>query len=248
MQNKNYMNAEQILPPQLFEQVQQFAAGRLLYVPLPRASARPWGEGTGQRSYYRKRNQMICNQYGYGVSISRLAEEYCLSRETIKKIVYNRRSRQNLPFYPNAASAEQYNRAELLEEWVHTYLLYERKNRAFSDGLHQKPRYYVGPAAVPLTLYTRSSGPEEHAKWRVHPLVWERRVTAWQQRIRQQAPLPPLIVGYTEGRFELNCGSPLYEALIREGLRSFPVIFWCSSTADLRALEKIFSSSMATFV
>lgn len=246
MQDKNYINAEQILPPQLLEQVQKYAAGKLLYVPTTETEARPWGESTGQRSYYRKRNQMIRNKFHYGVGISKLAAEYFLSQETIKKIVYNRKEDRDLPFYPSAASAEQYGRENLLEEWVHTYLLFERKNKEFSEGLYREPRYYLGPLAMPLSLYSRSSGPEEHMKWRVHPVVWEEKVALWQQRIREQAVLPPLIVGYAGGRLELNCGSPLYEALVREEIRYYPVILWCSSEADQEDFGRKYLENMAT--
>ena len=248
MQDKNYVNAEQVLPPQLLEQVQRYAAGKLLYVPQTQETARLWGEGTGQRSYYRKRNQMIRNKHAYGTGIPQLAREYCLSQETVKKIVYNKRAKDNIPFCPHAISAEQYGQAGLLEEWVHTYLLFERRNKEFSDGLYLYPRQYIGPLAMPLSLFTRSSGPEEHMKWRVHPVVWERNVAARQQCIWRQEPLPPLIVNYGENGFELNCGSPLYEALIREGIPYFPVIIWCSSEADRETFAEQYLKYMAISV
>lgn len=248
MQNGNYVNAEQVLPPQLLEQVRQYAAGKLLYVPRPQETIRPWGEGTGQRSYYQKRNQMLRNKYAYGVGISQLAREYYLSQETVKKIVYNRKAKENLPFYPHAVSAEQYSQAGLLEEWIHTYLLFERRNREFSEGLRRQPRQYTGPVAMPLSLFTRSSGPEEHMKWRVHPIVWEENVAVRQWCIRRQELLPPLIVNYGEGGFELNCGSPLYEALIREGIPYFPVIVWCSSETEQEEFAKKYLPSMVISV
>lgn len=248
MQDKNYVNAEQVLPPQLLEQVQRYAAGKLLYVPQTQETARLWGEGTGQRSYYRKRNQMIRNKHAYGTGIPQLAREYCLSQETVKKIVYNKRAKDNIPFCPHAISAEQYGQAGLLEEWVHTYLLFERRNKKFSDDLYLYPRQYIGPLAMPLSLFTRSSGPEEHMKWRVHPVVWERNVAARQQCIWRQEPLPPLIVNYGENGFELNCGSPLYEALVREGIPYFPVIIWCSSEADREAFAEQYLKYMAISV
>lgn len=248
MRDTNYINAQQVLPPELLEQVQRYAAGKLLYVPRTQEMARPWGEGTGQRSYYQKRNQMIRNKHAYGVGISELAEEYCLSQETVKKIVYNKRAGENLPFYPHAVSAEQYGRAGLLEEWIHTYLLYERRNREFSEGLYRYPRQYIGPLVMPLSLFARSSGPEEHMKWRVHPVVWERNVTVRQQFIRRREPLPPLIVNYEESGFELNCGSPLYEALRRERIPYFPVIIWCSSKADSKRFAEEYLGTMAISV
>lgn len=171
--------------------------------------------------------------------------EYCLSRETVKKIVYDKKAREYLPFHPHADCAKQYSRAGLLEEWIHTYLLYERRNKEFSDGLYRYPREYIGPLALPLSLFTQSSGPEEHMKWRVHPDVWERNVAARQQLIRRWEPLPPLIVNYGEEGFELNCGSPLYEALTRENVPYFPVIIWCSSEADRAAFVRKYLAAVS---
>lgn len=169
-------------------------------------------------------------------------------RRQLKKIVYNRKAKENLPFYPHAVSAEQYSQAGLLEEWIHTYLLFERRNREFSEGLRRQPRQYTGPVAMPLSLFTRSSGPEEHMKWRVHPIVWEENVAVRQRCIRRQELLPPLIVNYGEGGFELNCGSPLYEALIREGIPYFPVIVWCSSETEQEEFAKKYVPSMVISV
>ena len=85
-------------------------------------------------------------------------------------------------------------------------------------------------------------------KWRVHPVVWERNVAARRQCIWRQEPLPPLIVNYGENGFELNCGNPLYEALIREGVPYFPVIIWCSSQADRIEFVEKYLPSMAISV
>lgn len=85
-------------------------------------------------------------------------------------------------------------------------------------------------------------------KWRVHPVVWEEKVTERQRLIRQRQPLPPLIINYREEGLELNCGSPLYEALVREGISCFPVIVWCSSEADMRAFIEKYHKFMASSI
>lgn len=228
----NYLNAKEVLPAELFKEIQKYAGGNLLYVPLAEEKEKTWGEVSGQKQYYRKRNRMLQNKYLYGVSVEELAKEYSLSRDTVKKIVYEKQGRDELRFTPGVQSAKEYNDNGLLEEWIHTYLLFERKNKAFSDGLYLEDRYYLGPLAMPLTMFVRSSGPEEGIKWQVHPVVFEDRVNAWREKIRANQILPPVIVGYADGEFEINCNNPLFEALVREGITYFPVIMWTTKESD----------------
>lgn len=168
----------------------------------------------------------------YGVSVEALAKEYALSRDTVKKIVYAKQGREELKFLPGVQSAKEYNDSVLLEEWIHTYLLFERKSKEFSDGLYKEDRYYLGPLAMSLSMFVRSSGPVEGIKWQVHPEVFEDRVNAWREKIQGNQILPPVIVGYAEGVFEINCNNPLFEALLREGVTYFPVIMWTTRKLD----------------
>ena len=186
----NYLNAKEVLPSELFAEIQKYAGGNLLYVPLAEEKEKNWGEVSGQKQYYRKRNRMLQNKYLYGVSVEELAKEYALSRETVKKIVYEKKGRDELKFNLGVQSAKEYNDNGLLEEWIHTYLLFERKNKAFSDGLYLEDRYYLGPLAMPLSMFVRSSGPEEGIKWQVHPVVFEDKVNAWREKIRKNQILP----------------------------------------------------------
>ncbi len=228
----NYLNAADVLPPELFKEIQKYAGGKLLYVPKAEAESKNWGEISGQKEYYRKRNRMMLNKFRYGITVQQLAKEYCLSVDTVKKIVYSKKDAEELIFQPDIDSAREYNEHQLLEEWIHTYLLFERKNKAFSDGLSKEPRYFAGPLAMPLKFFQRSSGPEEGMKWQVHPEVFEERVESWQEKIRSNMLLPPVIVGYSGGTFEINCNSPLFEALLRENVTYYPVIMWCTSKQD----------------
>lgn len=228
----NYLNATDILPPALLKEIQKYAGGKLLYVPRQESEGKTWGEVSGQRRYYQKRNRMMLNKFRYGVTVQELAGEYNLSTDTVKKIVYSKKDARQLVFSPDIRSAKEYNDNQLLEEWVHTYLLFERKNKGFSDGLYKEPRYFAGSLAMPLQLFQRCSGPEEHMKWQVHPEVFEERVMGWQEKIRNNRILPPVIVGFCGGEFEINCNNPLFEALLREQVTYFPVIMWCSARQD----------------
>lgn len=134
-----YVNAKDILPEDMLKQLQTYAAGTLLYVPKE-GEEKSWGEASGYRTYLLKRNRMILNFFQYGVSLDEIADVFGLSKETVKKIVYNRKRRVGPTFRPGVSSAEEYAECGLLEEWVQTYLLFERKNREFSNGLYQAER------------------------------------------------------------------------------------------------------------
>ncbi len=82
-----YRNACDVLPEELLKEVQKYAAGETLY--FPRSSTRKrWGENSGARSFFEQRNAEIRQKYLQRSSVERLAEEYCLSAETIRKIVF----------------------------------------------------------------------------------------------------------------------------------------------------------------
>ncbi len=82
-----YKNAQDILPDRLLKELQQYVSGETLYVPNVQEK-RSWGEASGARAYYKKRNEEIRRGYQNGASLEELAAEYHLSRDSIRKIVY----------------------------------------------------------------------------------------------------------------------------------------------------------------
>lgn len=82
-----YRRASDILPDDLLREVQKYAAGETLYFPRDKAR-KQWGEISGARTYFKQRNDEIRQKYLEKVSIERLADEYCLSEETVRKIVF----------------------------------------------------------------------------------------------------------------------------------------------------------------
>lgn len=83
-----YLNATDILPKELLEQLQQLAGGSLVYVPTPQMP-KVWGNKSGARAYYDARNAQIRQSHRRGETIAALASQHNLSRETIKKILYS---------------------------------------------------------------------------------------------------------------------------------------------------------------
>ncbi len=82
-----YKNAQDILPDHLLRELQQYVSGETLYVPNVREK-KPWGESSGARAFYKKRNEEIRSKYQAGSSPDALAQEYGLSGDSIRKIIY----------------------------------------------------------------------------------------------------------------------------------------------------------------
>jgi DNA-binding NarL/FixJ family response regulator len=83
-----YVKAETILPDDLIKEIQKYIQGEYVYIPSPPNTRKKWGENSGNREYIRNRNEDICKKYRSGCKIKDLAEEYYLSIESIKRIVY----------------------------------------------------------------------------------------------------------------------------------------------------------------
>ena len=82
-----YKNASDVLPEGLLKEVQKYAAGETLYFPKDKERQK-WGEKTGARTFFQERNAEIRHKYLQKMSIEHLADEYGLSVETIRKIVF----------------------------------------------------------------------------------------------------------------------------------------------------------------
>ena len=82
-----YRKASDILPNALLKEVQKYIEGEALYIPKGKARKK-WGEASGGRIFFQQRNEEIRNKFFHKVSIENLAEEYNLSYETVRKIVY----------------------------------------------------------------------------------------------------------------------------------------------------------------
>lgn len=167
-----YENAKDILPAKLLEEVQKYAEGKVIYIPRSKES-KGWGEASGYRDKLKKRNALICSRYSAGRSVMEIAEEFFLSPETVKKLVYGKKV--ELPmFSPSVVSAEQYASAGMGEEWVRTFL------ETFGETMPDAEDFFIsGLVRIPLRLIdTDDEKPDDADSFEV-----------------------PLIVIYDEGRF-----------------------------------------------
>ena len=83
-----YLNASEILPDELLREIQKYTQGETLYIPKEN-ERKKWGENSGSRSYYIERNSKILEKYREnGCSIQELTDEFKLSVESIRKIIF----------------------------------------------------------------------------------------------------------------------------------------------------------------
>ncbi|KOR88828.1 CD3324 family protein [Paenibacillus solani] len=85
-----YINADIILPEELLKEVQKYVQGGMVYIPKPEGLRKRWGENSGSRLYLKNRNQEIRRLFGNGTTIDELSAQFCLSCDSIKKIVYSK--------------------------------------------------------------------------------------------------------------------------------------------------------------
>lgn len=234
-----YDNGKDLFPEKLLRQVQKYAAGKLVYIPSP--EKKDWGESSGYRKFLLKRNYDIRLKFRNGVTIHQLSDEYALSYETIRKIVYSKKEIYTMEYKNTLSSAVGYARNGKLEDWVHAYLQSDGHNQAFSDGLRLFDRYYLGPVKMPISLFHRCCGPEEHMKYVVNEERFESKVNTLMNVIKEYSDLPPMIVHYVEGDFELNDGNHRFEAYSRLGIQEAHVIVWITEEAEYDAFWEKYS-------
>lgn len=86
-----YMKAEEILPVEIIELIQQYVDGTNLYIPRKEKQRAGWGTSNDAKIRLRERNKMIYQEYQSGVSVDALANKYFLSDKSIWRILRDMR-------------------------------------------------------------------------------------------------------------------------------------------------------------
>lgn len=80
----SYLNGKDVFPAELLEEIQRYVQGACVYIPR-------CGTKIRKKNLLLERNEDICRRYAAGVSVSRLSEEYYLSKQAIYKILSKNR-------------------------------------------------------------------------------------------------------------------------------------------------------------
>lgn len=144
-----YENARDVLPQELFEEVQKYASGKLLYFPIAGQRCL-WGTKSGNRFRNEKRNQEIRELYRNGFSHDQLSERYYLAPESIRNIIYSKKgTKMNLDeifkLYEDAPplAMEKTFGIDEMQEWGEYYYLADYlvtfSDRRLKVYIHQYP-------------------------------------------------------------------------------------------------------------
>ena len=86
----SYLKAEEHLPSELIKEIQKYISGAQVYIPGIAENRLHWGEKNGTRKILENRNKSIRKLKKAGVKIDDLADQYGLSSDSIRKILYKR--------------------------------------------------------------------------------------------------------------------------------------------------------------
>ena len=212
-----YENAKDILPEQLLAEVQKYAGGKLLYIPVEDGT-KSWGEVSGYRQKLLKRNVMISNRYKAGETLSELAEEYFLSLDSVKKIVYGKKEKALL-FEPTVEAAVKYADAGLLEEWLTLYY-----SAFYADSLPVFEEIICcGVRKVPIRLIEAEKG--ENAE----SAIAEK--TVYKKE--------PLILRYKNGTFFVDCQHDLFYEIKKQKVNAYPALLMVQKEEHMQ-FERMF--------
>lgn len=84
----SYIKAEEILPKELLESIQEYVDGSMIYIPRKdHVGEQPERKRTPYQEELCRRNGQIRTERKMGVSIESLAEKYFLSKKSIERIL-----------------------------------------------------------------------------------------------------------------------------------------------------------------
>lgn len=82
-----YIRAEEILPVEIIELIQQYVDGKNVYIPRKSGHRNDWGADTQSREELLIRNREIYQNYLEGMKTEKLAGKYFLSEKSIQRII-----------------------------------------------------------------------------------------------------------------------------------------------------------------
>lgn len=83
----SYIRAEDILPKDVLELVQQYVDGQMIYIPRKSECHLSWGTGTDTKRDLMIRNSKMYEEYRSGMTVRELSERYFLAEKSVQRII-----------------------------------------------------------------------------------------------------------------------------------------------------------------
>ena len=88
----SYKKAEELLPTELIELIQQYVDGESIYIPRKKGTRQDWGNKTTTRQELHIRHAQIYRKYQHKTTTATLASLYFLSEKSIQRIIRTQRN------------------------------------------------------------------------------------------------------------------------------------------------------------
>lgn len=82
-----YIKAEEVLPKEVIEMIQQYVDGANIYIPRREDNRVSWGQLNQAKERIYARDKNIFQEYKKGMKVSELAKKYFLSEKSIWRIL-----------------------------------------------------------------------------------------------------------------------------------------------------------------
>ncbi len=140
--------------------------------------------------------------------------------------------------YGTLEIARGYAKKDMQHEWLQLFLRNDGKNLAFADGLLLKKRYYIGPVKINLDMLQLKAGAPEYLTRENDITYFFEIVDRMKAAFEEAWDVPPLIVNYAKGKYEVNDGRHRYEMYQQLDIKEAEVLFWITDEEDYNALKK----------
>lgn len=87
-----YIKAEEILPAEIIEMIQQYVDGANIYIPRKEDNRAAWGQRNRAKEKIYARDMKILQEYNQGMKVQELAQRYYLSEKSIWRILHKMKS------------------------------------------------------------------------------------------------------------------------------------------------------------
>lgn len=163
-----YIKAEEILPKELIEEIQNHIEGKSIYIPKKEGSRQGWGTGTLTRRELEERNRAIFEEFSAGSKVCELAAKYCLSEKSIQRILRERKEdmkeEQVIYAYHVVTDKPMQLGQHILFDEEHHSGVYERvmsKKELVKDFYEHPEKYDIETLDYPLSVAIREFALEE---------------------------------------------------------------------------------------
>jgi hypothetical protein len=138
--------------------------------------------------------------------------------------------------YGTMAIAKKYASEQKQQEWLQLFLRNDGHNLAFAEGLLLEKRYYIGPIKVLLELLNFPTDIPDYLTATNDIQYFLNVVERMKESYVNQWDVPPLIVNYDSGIFEVNDGRHRFVMYHQLGIKETEVLFWITNEADYNEL------------